>query len=85
MTICVSGMTKLDSSDLLGVSTCTLNWPAGDGSNPWFVHGKWIVDGFCHKYYDSNANMGGLWHTYLDLYRIDWNAEAVELKPPPAS
>lgn len=82
MTICVAGMEKVDTSDLLGVSTCTLNWPKAS-NEPWFVHGKWIVDGFVHKY--SRTDQGGLWQTFLSLYRIDWDAEAIELSPPPVS
>lgn len=81
MTICVPGFAELDSSDLLGVSTCSINWPRYDGSDPWLAHGPWIIDGF-HHFYRIKSND---WLTYIDLYRIDWDSKAVPLDPPPIS
>jgi hypothetical protein len=80
MRIMVPGSGKMDNSELLGVSTCTINWPRPDvADHPYFAHGKWIVDGF-HHILKRSGGQSGLWRTYLDLYRIDWDAKAVELQ-----
>lgn len=80
MTICVPGVPELDDSELLGVSTCTINW-ARQGSDPWFAHGPWIIDGFSHSY---RMKPNDHWLTYIDLYRIDWDSKAVTIDPPPS-
>jgi hypothetical protein len=87
MRILVPGEPTMDDSDLLGVSTCTLNWPRSSvADDPYFAHGRWIVDGFHHVLKRGGGKSRNMWQTYLHMYRLDWDAEAqmVRTTPPPA-
>lgn len=68
----VPGWTAVGDSTLLGVSTVVLTWINADGE-PYFLGGRWILYGFKHI-----VSRRG-WFTDLYLYRIDHNAEAVEI------
>lgn len=73
----IDGLAKASSSDLLGVSTCTLQWKDIDTEDElYFLHGNWVVYGFRHQFFDRK----GRWSTSLYLSRLDWDADAKKLK-----
>ncbi len=73
----VDGDYRVDNSELLGVSTCSLMWKdIDDADNLYFLHGCWIVYGFSHQY----TSRSGAWVTRLYLYRLDHDASAKLLK-----
>lgn len=76
----IIGEENANSSELLGVSTCTLTWEdvSGESNKNYFLSGNWIVYGFNHYYTKST----GRWTTKLYLYRIDYDAKAKYLKTP---
>lgn len=75
----IDGLKEASSSDLLGVSTCTLKWKdIGNEDELYFLHGNWIVYGFRHQFFDKI----GRWKTSLYLSRLDHNAEAKKLNAP---
>jgi hypothetical protein len=63
----------LQNSERLGVTTCTLQWSDLDREF-YFMHGKWIVNGFEH-HYDQVEN----WRTKIYMYRIDHDANAKKI------
>lgn len=68
----IQGEPKLDNSEKLGTSTCTLVWYDLE-SKQYFLHGKWIVYGFRHIY------KGDDWSTILYLYRIDHDSASKKI------
>lgn len=70
----VTGDYRLDDSEKLGTSTCTLQWKTHEGED-YFLSGNWIIYGFEHSLDISE------WHTVLYLYRIDHDSESKIIGP----